>query len=67
MSVCIGSATGARRLPPDFEAARSSSLGMKLIATLGRQLSGQPAWECAEPGRRFVLDLLPRPSSRVNA
>jgi two-component sensor histidine kinase len=51
-------------LPPDFEAARSKSLGMKLIATLGRQLGGQPTWEGADPGTRFVLDFEPRPGAR---
>lgn len=50
-------------LPPDFNAAQSKSLGMKLIATLGRQLGGQPEWQGAEPGTRFVLDFLPQPGS----
>lgn len=54
-------------LPPGFEAAQSRSLGMKLIATLGRQLGGQPAWECAEPGTRFVLNFHPRPGAGVDA
>ena len=54
-------------LPPDFDAARSKSLGMKLIATLGRQLGGQPTWECAEPGTRFVLDFDPKPGQRASA
>ena len=50
-------------LPPDFDAAQSKSLGMKLIATLGRQLGGRPEWQGAEPGTRFVLDFLPQPGS----
>jgi two-component sensor histidine kinase len=54
-------------LPPGFDAGRSGSLGMKLIATLGRQLGGEPTWECAEPGTRFVLDFFPRPGSRDKA
>lgn len=54
-------------VPPGFEAAQSWSFGMKLIATLGRQLGGQPAWECAKPGTRFVLDFHPRPSAGVDA
>ncbi|URD35102.1 GAF domain-containing protein [Methylobacterium tardum] len=47
-------------LPPDFDASRSRSLGMKLIATLGRQLGGQAEWQGAEPGTRFVLDFRPQ-------
>jgi two-component sensor histidine kinase len=46
-------------LPPDLDAGRSKSLGMKLIATLGRQLGGQPDWQDANPGTRFVLNFLP--------
>ncbi|ACK81449.1 sensor histidine kinase [Methylorubrum extorquens] len=55
MTVC----DRGKGLPPDFDTSRSRSLGMKLIATLGRQLGGQPAWECADPGTRFVLDFRP--------
>lgn len=47
-------------LPADLDAARSRSLGMKLIATLGRQLGGQPEWQAAGPGTRFVLDFHPQ-------
>lgn len=47
-------------LPPDFDAATSRSLGMKLIATLGNQLGGQPEWRSANPGTRFMLDFLPQ-------
>jgi two-component sensor histidine kinase len=47
-------------LPPDFGAAKSKSLGMKLIASLARQLGGQPEWRSANPGTRFMLDFLPQ-------
>ena len=47
-------------LPPDFDAAKSKSLGMKLIATLGRQLGGRPEWLSTNPGTRFVLDFYPQ-------
>jgi two-component sensor histidine kinase len=47
-------------LPPDFDAAKSKSLGMKLIATLGRQLGGLPEWLSTNPGTRFVLDFYPQ-------
>ncbi|MCC5968875.1 MAG: GAF domain-containing protein [Pararhodobacter sp.] len=43
-------------LPPGWEATNSESFGMKLIASLGDQLGGQPMWQDAEPGTRFVLD-----------
>lgn len=45
-------------LPPDFDAENARSLGMKLIASLGYQLGGQPQWQDARPGTRFVLDFL---------
>lgn len=47
-------------LPPEFDAAKSKSLGMKLIASLGRQLGGRPEWQNANPGTRFVLDFYPQ-------
>lgn len=43
-------------LPPDFDAEQSRSLGMKLIASLSRQLGGHPQWQDAGPGTRFTLD-----------
>lgn len=43
-------------LPPEFDAAQCTSLGMKLIASLAQQLGGQPEWEMAHPGTRFVLN-----------
>jgi two-component sensor histidine kinase len=45
-------------LPPDFDTKHSKSMGMKLIARLGRQLGGQPEWHNAEPGTRFVLEFM---------
>jgi two-component sensor histidine kinase len=46
-------------LPLDFEAAGKSSLGVNLIASLSRQIGGEPRWERLEPGTRFVVDVLP--------
>jgi two-component sensor histidine kinase len=43
-------------LPPGFDPAKSKSLGMTVIAGLGRQLGGQPQWQDAQPGTRFVLE-----------
>ena len=43
-------------LPPGFDADNAESLGMKLIASLGHQLGGQPEWQDAHPGTRFVLE-----------
>ncbi|MBM3605431.1 MAG: GAF domain-containing protein [Alphaproteobacteria bacterium] len=43
-------------LPPGFAAESAKSLGMKLIASLGHQLGGQPEWQDADPGTRFVLE-----------
>ena len=43
-------------LPPGFDPAKSKSLGMTVIAGLGRQLGGQPQWHNALPGTRFVLE-----------
>ena len=47
-------------LPAGFDAAKSTSLGMKLIARLGRQLGGKPEWQNADPGTRFVLEFTPQ-------
>ena len=47
-------------LPPNFDATRSKSLGVKLIASLGRQFGGRPEWQSADPGTRFVLDFFPQ-------
>ncbi|WP_336491056.1 sensor histidine kinase, partial [Methylobacterium nigriterrae] len=43
-------------LPPGFDPAKSKSLGMTVIAGLGHQLGGQPQWQDAQPGTRFVLE-----------
>ena len=47
-------------LPAGYDAARSKSLSMKLIGSLGRQLGGTPEWQNADPGTRFVLEFLPK-------
>lgn len=47
-------------LPPGRDAARSKSLGMKLIASLGEQLGGRQEWRDARPGTLFVLDFCPQ-------
>ncbi|WP_262271523.1 sensor histidine kinase [Microvirga yunnanensis] len=44
-------------LPADFNLAQSRSLGMRLVASLTRQLGGQLEWQDARPGTRFVLEL----------
>lgn len=54
-------------LPPAFDKAKSKSLGMKLIANLGRQLGGHPEWQSANPGTRFVLDFLPQEPKAYNS
>lgn len=50
-------------LPAEFDVAKSGSLGMKLIARLGRQLGGKPEWQNADPGTRFVLEFTPQTES----
>ncbi|KFG69524.1 histidine kinase dimerization/phosphoacceptor domain -containing protein [Microvirga sp. BSC39] len=44
-------------LPPDFNPARSRSLGTRLVASLARQLGGRLEWQDAQPGTRFVLEV----------
>ncbi|MBL0405774.1 GAF domain-containing protein [Microvirga aerilata] len=44
-------------LPPDFNPARSRSLGMRLVASLARQIGGRLEWQDAQPGTRFVLEV----------
>jgi len=51
-------------LPPSLDVGTSKSLGMRLIATLARQLGWEPTWQPADPGTHFVLDVLPRPDTR---
>lgn len=43
-------------LPPGFDANNAKSLGMKLIASLGHQLGGEPEWQDTDPGTRFMLE-----------
>jgi len=47
-------------VPEDLDATRSTSLGMKLINSLARQVGGQPEWQDVQPGTRFVLDFAPQ-------
>ena len=58
---------GGVGLPADLDAANLKSLGMKLIATLARQLGGEPQWQGTKPGTAFVLDFLPRSGARDGA
>jgi two-component sensor histidine kinase len=44
-------------LPTDFDPARSRSLGMRLVASLARQIGGRLEWHDAQPGTRFVLEV----------
>jgi two-component sensor histidine kinase len=44
-------------LPPDFNPARPRSLGMRLVASLTRQIGGRLEWQDAQPGTRFVLEV----------
>lgn len=39
-----------------IQAGGSTGLGMKLIVNLARALGGEPEWQDAKPGTRFVLD-----------
>ena len=43
-------------LPADWQHRQSTSLGMKLIFRLSRQLGGEPHWQNALPGLRFILE-----------
>ena len=47
-------------LPREFDGGASTSLGMKLIATLGSQLGGTAEWQDARPGTRYVLNFFPQ-------
>jgi two-component sensor histidine kinase len=44
-------------LPQSFDAGASSSLGWRLVDTLGRQLGGEPEWRDGQPGTLFRLDI----------
>ncbi|MPR12215.1 sensor histidine kinase [Microvirga tunisiensis] len=53
-------------LPSDFNPARSRSLGMRLVASLTRQLEGQLEWQDAQPGTRFVLEVSAQDGPQVH-
>jgi two-component sensor histidine kinase len=44
---------------PAAATGSKQGMGMKVIATLGRQLNGEAHWESAEPGTRFTLAFVP--------
>ncbi len=44
---------------PDGAQAFTEGLGMKIIATLARQLHGEAKWQSAQPGTRFTLAFVP--------
>ncbi|WP_201838430.1 sensor histidine kinase [Microvirga zambiensis] len=52
-------------LPADFNPSQSRSLGMRLVASLTRQLGGQLEWQDARPGTRFVLELSAQDNGRT--
>lgn len=54
-------------LPPGFDPAKSKSLGLTVVAGLSRQLGGQPHWQDAQPGTRFVLEFPHRESVSRNS
>lgn len=43
-------------LPEDWQQRKPAGLGMKLISRLSRQLGGEPQWQNALPGSRFILE-----------
>jgi len=54
-----------RGLPSNFDPMSQNSLGVRLIASLSRQLGGEPKWENANPGTRFMLDIVPASNHRI--
>ena len=44
---------------PDGAQDTAQGMGMKVIASLARQLNGEAKWESAEPGTRFTLSFMP--------
>lgn len=46
-------------MPPGFDYRKSKSLGMKIIASLGRQLSAQVAFSDNRPGVKCVVRFVP--------
>jgi PAS domain S-box-containing protein len=55
-----------REPPSDFDPARATSLGLRLVATLAAQLDGELRWRREGPHTRFevVLPIAGRPSTR---
>ncbi|NKM22454.1 GAF domain-containing protein [Rhizobium laguerreae] len=43
-------------LPADFNPSTASSLGVRLITSISRQLGGDPKWERLSQGTRFALE-----------
>ncbi|MEH7901391.1 sensor histidine kinase [Rhizobium laguerreae] len=43
-------------LPADFDPSTASSLGVRLITSISRQLGGDPKWERLSQGTRFALE-----------
>jgi two-component sensor histidine kinase len=52
-------------LPSGFDPAHARSLGMRLVASLTRQLGGQLQWQDAQPGTLFVLEMSAGDDSRT--
>ncbi|OLP59782.1 hypothetical protein BJF93_21875 [Xaviernesmea oryzae] len=52
-----------RGLPDKLDTSGGSSLGLRLIASLSRQLGGEPRWERLSPGTRFTVTFLPASDS----
>jgi two-component sensor histidine kinase len=46
-------------LPADFDPSTTSSLGVRLITSISRQLGGEPKWVSLSRGTRFALEFSP--------
>ncbi|ASS53308.1 sensor histidine kinase [Rhizobium leguminosarum] len=46
-------------LPADFDPTTTSSLGVRLITSISRQLGGEPKWVRLSRGTRFALEFSP--------
>jgi two-component sensor histidine kinase len=46
-------------LPTDFDPSGQTSLGIKLISSLSRQLGGEPEWTSMDRGTGFTLRFEP--------
>ncbi|MBB5261748.1 ATP-binding protein [Rhizobium leguminosarum] len=46
-------------LPADFDPSTTSSLGVRLITSISRQLGGEPKWVRLSRGTRFALEFSP--------